>query len=475
MVLLNLLVKPIYIFAIDRNVQNAVGDIDYGLFASLLNLSIIFNILLDLGITNFNNKSLAENTKRIKDYLPNMLVAKGVLSFLFVGILFCVGIFLEYDTRSFNLLIWIGFIQILNSFLLFLRSNVSAHHDFKIDSVLSVLDRLLLIGACSVLLFVPSFRENFVIEWFVMAQLASYGVSILFAMGVIVFRYAKIRLVGFQFSLVQKIIKESLPYALLILLMAIYMRSDQVILANVLKEDGEYQNGVYVKAFRILDALNMFGFLFAGMLLPMFSRMLAKKHKVSDLVRTTANILLPISLVIAANALYFKEDMIGLLYPKHTAVSSSIYVYVMLSFPAYCIMNIYSTLLTANGNLKILIWIAFVASVFSVGLNFYLIPDYKAISVAWVGLSVQWLAALGYIFYSIKKTDIELKLPWLLQFVFFFIAFCGVNYLLKFIDMPLLWAILMNVAIFIPLVFVVKLWNWQDLTKYFQELIVKDK
>lgn len=59
MLLLNLLVKPLWIFVIDRNVQLTVGHEDYGLYGALVSISIIFNILLDLGITNYNNKTLA--------------------------------------------------------------------------------------------------------------------------------------------------------------------------------------------------------------------------------------------------------------------------------------------------------------------------------------------------------------------------------------------------------------------------------
>ena len=57
MVLLNLLVKPIALFGIDATVQNRVGPESYGLYFSLLNLSVIFNTLLDLGINNFTTKT----------------------------------------------------------------------------------------------------------------------------------------------------------------------------------------------------------------------------------------------------------------------------------------------------------------------------------------------------------------------------------------------------------------------------------
>ena len=44
---LNLLIKPIAIFAIDATVQNRVGQEEYGLYFTLLNLTVIFNIFLD--------------------------------------------------------------------------------------------------------------------------------------------------------------------------------------------------------------------------------------------------------------------------------------------------------------------------------------------------------------------------------------------------------------------------------------------
>lgn len=474
MVLLNLLVKPMYIFGVDLQVQNAVGNVDYGLFSSLLNLSIIFNILLDLGITNYNNKSVAAQPDKLTIYLPNMLIAKGLLSLLFVGLLIIIGLLMDYDPRRFRFLFLIGCIQVLNSLLLFLRSNISANHDFKIDSVLSVLDRLLMILICGVLLLSPALRTNFKIEWFIYALLVSYGISILIAFTVIVLRYARWEFKSFDRKQLAAIIKSSRPYAILILFMAIYMRSDQFILANFFIEDGEYQNGIYVTAFRILDALNMFGFLFAGMLLPMFSRLIEQKNKVSELVKITSNILLPISLVIAANALFFKEDIMNFLYNDNTVAASMMYGIVIFSFPAYCIMNIYSTLLTANGSLKSLILISAIACILSIGCNLYFIPNYKSMAVAWVGLGVQWFAAIAYIIYGISQTDIKINIPWFLQFVFFFLVFGVVNFVFKSLSLNVILSIVLNIILFVPLVFLIKLWNWQDLTKYFQEIVVKD-
>ena len=55
MLILNVVIKPVAIFGIDANVQNRVGTEDYGLYFSLLNLSYLLVIVMDLGINNYTN------------------------------------------------------------------------------------------------------------------------------------------------------------------------------------------------------------------------------------------------------------------------------------------------------------------------------------------------------------------------------------------------------------------------------------
>ena len=59
LVLLNILIKPFWFFGIEVAVQNRVGEEMYGLYFSLFNFAFILNILLDIGITNYNNRAVA--------------------------------------------------------------------------------------------------------------------------------------------------------------------------------------------------------------------------------------------------------------------------------------------------------------------------------------------------------------------------------------------------------------------------------
>ena len=134
MLFLNLLVKPLCIFVIDRNVQLTTGHEEYGLYGALVSISLIFNILLDLGITNYNNKTLAAENSLIHSKLPNMIVAKSILSLVYFTVVILVALLFQYGVRALFLVFLLATVQMLNSFLMFLRSNVSAHHHFKTDA-----------------------------------------------------------------------------------------------------------------------------------------------------------------------------------------------------------------------------------------------------------------------------------------------------------------------------------------------------
>ena len=73
LLVLNVLVKPVWILGIDRSVQNIVGNANYGLYYALFNLSLILNIILDLGLTNFNDREISRHPNMLTRYMQNIV------------------------------------------------------------------------------------------------------------------------------------------------------------------------------------------------------------------------------------------------------------------------------------------------------------------------------------------------------------------------------------------------------------------
>lgn len=428
LLLVNLIVKPLWIFGIDRNVQLATGHEAYGQYVALLNFSVIFQVLLDFGLQNYNNRTIAQSPNAMKSLFPNVIIAKGILSIGYFALVIVLGLVLGYRGYSLWLLTLLIFVQILNSFLLYLRSNVSGKHWFKTDSLLSVSDRLFMIMICSVLLFHPAFAKRFKMEWFIMAQIVAYFITSVFAF-IVCTKLTVLDWRHFDSKRVWAICKQSFPYALLIFLMAIYIRSDVFLMERLLK-NGKYEAGVYAASYRFLDVSNnVTGVLFAGILLPLFGTMLAKKEDIKPLVKLSLNLLLPVAITTVFIAIFFGNAIMHLqLKGLATDYDGKVFAMLMIAFPGYCIGYVYSTLLTANGNIRSLIFISIAAVLINVILNFILLPIYGAWGGALTCVITQAFLSVANILLAKKVIALKTDFGWIGKYVLFSIVICLISF-----------------------------------------------
>lgn len=389
LIILNLLVKPFWIFAVDRSVQNQVGAGEYGFYFSLLSFSMLFNILLDLGITNFNNRSISRNASFLKDHLLNIVSAKFILAFLYAAVSLGLALTLGYDKRQLMLLLVIILNQFLSSFVLYLRSNISGLQYFTTDSLLSVLDRMIMIVLCSLLLWGHFFSTSLKITWFVYAQTISYAAAALVC-GIVLMVKTREVVLTFNWSNMAGIIRQIAPFALLGLFMSIYNRTDSVLIERLLP-DGKVQAGIYAQSFRILDAFSNFSLLFASLLLPMFSRMLATKEDFVPLLKTSFSLLFIMCTALTLPCIAFNKEIITALYREGGEYSAQVFAVLILSFIPISLSYIFGTLLTANGNLKLLNYASATAMVVNIVLNLLFIRHYKILGAAVANIVTQTL------------------------------------------------------------------------------------
>lgn len=398
--LLNLVVKPLYIFAIDAEVQNQVGDADYGMYFALLNISFLFNIVLDIGITNFNTRNIAQHPQLLNNYIGPILGLRTILGLAYAVLVLLVGFSLGYSLENLKLLLLLVFNQFLVGLIFYFRSNFAGLHLFKVDALMSVLDRFLLILICGSVLYAGLNQSLIEIEYFILAQTIAYGLTALIGFG-ITLKYVGIPKLKIKRLFSIAILKKSAPFALLILLMSLYNRIDAVMVERMLT-DGKVQAGYYAQGFRLLDAVNMFALLFAGLLLPMFARFIKENKSVKKLVKQSGELLISVAIAIAVTSFFNAEWILGLIYD--TPLETSIYCFkiLIMSFIPVSVTYIYGTLLTANGSLKKLNWMAFAGLVLNLSLNFILIPNYKAEGAAIATLITQIATAIAQVIIAMK-------------------------------------------------------------------------
>jgi O-antigen/teichoic acid export membrane protein len=432
---LNLLVKPFYILGIDAEVQNQVGAADYGMYFSIFSFSFLFNILLDFGITNFNTKNIAQNQHLLSKHFSGILSLKFTLIILYFLFSFFLGFVIGYDKTQLILLFILLINQSLVSLILYFRSNLAGLHLFKKDSLISVLDRVLLIGFMSVLLWGNLTQHPLKIEWFVLAQTLSYLLTALIAFGLIWKRSQKTKFkLNSSFSIM--ILRKSIPFALLVLMMTFYYRVDSVMLERMLI-NGKEQTGIYAMGYRFFEASNNIAYLFAVLLLPIFSRMISKNEKVDQLVALAFRILISGAIFLALMAWFYGWEILSLRY--HTLVDEATLPFQLLMFCFVAIASnyIFGTLLTANGSLKALNIIAFTGMLMNIVLNYILIPKYEVVGCAMASLITQVFTSLAQFILATKTFSFKVNIKLIIQFSFYILFMLGALKLLKTSDLTI--------------------------------------
>ena len=426
---LNLLVKPFYIFGIDAEVQVRAGTAAYGGYAALLSLSFLLNILLDLGITNWNTRNIAQHTHLMRKHVSGIIAARSLLAVLYSVGIFVAAWLLGYRGGQLQLLAILVLNQVLASTILYLRSNIAGSQRYAQDSFLSVLDRVLLIGICAWLLWGRVRNGTFPIEWFAWAQTVAYGITAVIALIMVAYRAGGLRPHwdrAFTFS----VLRQSFPFALLVLLMSFYYRTDSVMLERMLP-DGDLQAGIYAQGFRFFEAFNMLGFLFAGLLLPMYSRMLKNKEDVGPLTGLALRLVLVGTLAVAVAGSFYAKSVMDLRYHEHTAESAPAFALLIWCFVGVCITYIFGTLLTASGDLKTLNKLAAGGMVLNIGLNFVLIPQHHAFGAALASLITQGAMAVAQMVVAARRYSMRLTLPQALSSLAYAAVLIGLAMLLR--------------------------------------------
>jgi len=435
---LNLLVKPIWVLGIDRNVQNIVGEEVYGIYFALFNFSFLFNMLLDMGITNFNNRNIAQNQQLLNKHFSGILIMKFLLGGLYLIVTFGIAFFISYSPEKLYLLAWICLNQFLLSFIMYLRSNVSGLLLFKTDSFISVLDRMLMIIFCGILIWGRGDgAEPFDIKWFVYTQTLAYSITAMIAF-IVVVKKAKFRKLNWNWPFFVMIVKQSYPYAILVFLMMTYYRSDAILLERLLPGDlGGQQAGVYAKAFRLLDAANMIPFLFAALLFPLYSRMIKMKESVTQLVKLSFSLVITLAVIVVMGSYFYGYELMDLLYHENVPEATAVFSRIMFSFLAISSIYIFGALLTANGNLKALNIISLSALIVNFILNFTLIPEMHALGSSYANLATQYTAAIPQVILALIIFKFRIDYKFVAAILVFVVGVVSFNILSK--ELPLAW------------------------------------
>lgn len=382
---LNLLVKGVYLFGVERVVQNTLPEGDYGLFFSLLGLGMLLQVVADFGLQLYNSRALSGDRARLATYFPIFVGLKLLLGSLFFLVLLAVGWCIGYTPAEMQLLVLAGAIQFFNSIVLYLRSNLSGLGRYTLDGWFSVLDKsfmILVVG--SILVFRPEWLTIF---RFASLQLLAWGVTAVALLASVWDRLPQ-KLPRWDRQKSTELLRGGAPFALAIFLMVAYSRVDAVMIERLLP-DGGVQANHYAAAYRLLDAMNMVPLLLAGLLVPMYSRLWSRQEDIKPLLGFSVQLLIVGPVCAAVPLFFYGQPVVDLLYDFANEQTGMILMTLALTYVAQSLNSAYGALLSATNLIGRINWVYALGIIINIGGNWLLLPTYGAFGAAVMTLITQ--------------------------------------------------------------------------------------
>ncbi|RYY41591.1 MAG: hypothetical protein EOO08_00195 [Chitinophagaceae bacterium] len=385
LVVLNVLVKPVWVFGIDRKAQLIVGHESFGAYFSILNLSIILSIVADAGLTNLLNRELALGNHLSVSRLAK---AKLALSVAYLAVLLFVGWI--SGIVQWDLLLLTGLLQVAQSYLVFYRNVVTGRQLFRADAWLSISDKSLIILVCGLFLYTP-LASSFSLRTFLLIQLGANCIAI--AVAALIAARRKPGVTPGEGKL-SGLFRLSAPFLLVILLMSVHTRLDAFLLERI-HPQGALQAGIYAAAYRLLDAGNTAGYLTASFLVPFAARHLHDKKLIDDTVLRLRHFLLLAAMGFAGLCAGLAPLVMQLLYHSTDQYSANVLVACVAALPAYYGIHLYGSLLNASGRLGLFASVVAGCALVNGVLNMLLIPRWGALGCCWAAVASQYLCAIA--------------------------------------------------------------------------------
>ncbi|OWP64137.1 hypothetical protein CDA63_05250 [Hymenobacter amundsenii] len=423
-VLLNLLVKPGWV-VLENVVQDRLGHELFGTFTAVLTLATIVAAVSDLGTTQLSTKRLAASASYFTDFFPTLLPLRAGLGVGFLGLTVGLGWLLGYQGYWLLVLALTAAGLLFTQYTQFLRGVLQADQRFNTDAVLSVLERVLLLGL--VLALLPL---GLTLEGFVGARVAAGLFTLLLLFGLIRRFYGRVRLRP-RWRQARQVLLESLPLAFITLVYGLNERIDMLMLERLVSaREASY----YAAAYRWVDAVMMYLWTVLPLFFARFARATGRPGEQQELLWFGQRVVtVPLLLVVAfglfrGEVLFFQFEHST---PAEIARMTQCLQILFLNVLVHAFFAIYSTLLTSTDHEKPVSWLVTGSIALNVGLNFLLMPRYGALAGAANTLLCAVFVSVGYVWLVPRRTGVSLPLRMLGRLALAFAGLCGGWYALR--------------------------------------------
>ena len=373
-----------------------LGVDDYGILGFAISFTGILGILSDLGIGTHIIRHISTDYESSPKYLGNALPLKSIFSAVNFGLTLIILIIMGCNEITIIVTLLFTLESIFKSFYGLLSGIFQAYEKSKYQGIGNTVMNLLLLIFIFIVILTNSglFGITF-----------SYLISNFIAL-VYLYYVLKKHIVhpAFEFdkNFCKKITLAAIPFALSSLLYNLYYSVDIVMLTSLV---GNYSTGIYNATYKLISILTLFYGIYTAVIFPVMSKLFKKDKKLLIIsfeksVKYLSLVIIPI----AIGTMFYSAEIINLFYGNEYAPAAEPLSILIWTVCLLFINGATATILNASYKEMAITKINFIATIFNIILNFYMIPKYTYNGAAITTVLTDILILFMYM-YTLKKLN----------------------------------------------------------------------
>ena len=364
-----------------------LGQVQYGTFALLVNLTAIVSVVLDLGFNVLFVREGSRDHSQIQRYLRNVMSVRLVMSG--ISLVLLAALVIPFGLGA---LLVPGFVlMVLTSYSTLLRNGLYAVQQLGYEAVAVVIESAVLL-----VLILYGGLTNQGVVYYVWAYAIQYAFSCVYFS--IVLAVKRIALVGLQFEapLLREWFWKGLPFALTFVLTILYFRIDQPLIAAF---KGLGQAGLYAAAYKPIESLLFVPITFLSIVFPVLS--VYYRERRADLLEAVSRFykgLLLMGWPVSMGIFVLAHPLTPLLLGRGFLASEPALRVLALALGIAFVNNAFIGALNASDHQSSFTWAAGWSVVANLALNLALIPLFGYQGASWATVLTELvLGAAGWI------------------------------------------------------------------------------
>ena len=368
-----------------------LGAEGFGIISFALAFTGMFAILADMGLQPLTIREIARNPELTEKYLGNVAVIKLILGIItFVLIVITINL-MNYSEETVHVVYLIAFYVLINSFNNMFYSIYQGHEKMEFVGIGNILNSSLMLLGTIIGIYLKLNVKGFAIIYLVVS-------IILLLYNIIISKLKFIRQkINIDVNFWKNLLKESFPFALSGIFVAIYFWADSIMLSYMV---GNRAVGIYNAAYRLVYVLLFIPAIYFTTIYPILSKMYLKsKDTLNIIYNKSLKYFAIIGLFIGLTTVFLAKEIILLIYGSEYIESSD--VLKILIWAIFFSFLAHATLYTLNSINRQIIYtkITGVCAILNIILNIFAIEKLSYIGASLTTVFTEMLGFLGMFLY----------------------------------------------------------------------------